>query len=37
MRATDDIGNEARAGAAEAGGGADQGRDHYEVALDTMA
>jgi hypothetical protein len=37
MRATDALGDEARAGAAEAGDGADQGRDHYEVALDTMA
>jgi heme-degrading monooxygenase HmoA len=37
MRATDDLGNEARRGAAEAGAGSDQGRDHFEVAIDTMA
>jgi heme-degrading monooxygenase HmoA len=37
MRATDELGNEARRGAAEAGAGSDQGRDHFEVAIDTMA
>jgi heme-degrading monooxygenase HmoA len=37
MRATDDLGDEARQGAAEAGEGSDQGRDHFEVAIDTMA
>jgi heme-degrading monooxygenase HmoA len=37
MRATDDMGAQARQGAAEAGSGSDQGPQHFEVALDTMA
>jgi heme-degrading monooxygenase HmoA len=37
MRATDDLGDQARQGAAEAGSGSDQGPQHFEVALDTMA
>ena len=37
MRASDDIGDQARAGAAEAGSGSDQGREYFEVAIDTMA
>ena len=37
MRATDSLGDEARRGAAEAGSGSDQGLQHFEVALDTMA
>jgi hypothetical protein len=37
MRATDDIGNQARQGAAEAGSGDDRGAQHFEVAIDTMA
>ncbi|MFL5825594.1 MAG: antibiotic biosynthesis monooxygenase [Thermoleophilaceae bacterium] len=37
MRATDDIGNQARTGSAEAGSGSDQGAEYYEVATDTMA
>jgi hypothetical protein len=37
MRATDDLADEARRGAAEAGSGSDQGPQHFEVAIDTMA
>jgi heme-degrading monooxygenase HmoA len=37
MRATDDIGDQARQGAAEAGEGSDQGRQYFEVVIDTMA
>ncbi len=37
MRATDDLGDEARRGAAEAGSGSDQGPQHFEVTIDTMA
>jgi heme-degrading monooxygenase HmoA len=37
MRATDELGDQARQGAAEAGSGSDQGPQHFEVALDTMA
>jgi heme-degrading monooxygenase HmoA len=37
MRATDDIGDQARQGAAEAGSGSDQGRQYFEVVIDTMA
>ena len=37
MRASDEIGDRARAGAAEAGGGSDKGRQYFEVAIDTMA
>ena len=37
MHASDEIGDQARAGAAEAGGGTDKGRQYFEVAIDTMA
>ena len=37
MRATEDLAAEARQGAAEAGSGSDQGPQHFEVAIDTMA
>jgi heme-degrading monooxygenase HmoA len=37
MRASDALGDEARQGAAEAGEGSDQGRDYFEVTIDTMA
>ena len=37
MHASDQVGDQARSGAAEAGGGSDQGRAFYEVAIDTMA
>jgi heme-degrading monooxygenase HmoA len=37
MRATDDLGDQAREGAAEAGSGQDQGAQRFEVAIDTMA
>jgi heme-degrading monooxygenase HmoA len=37
MRATDDLGDQARQGAAAAGSGDDQGKQHFEVAIDTMA
>jgi heme-degrading monooxygenase HmoA len=37
MRATDELGNQAREGAAEAGSGRDQGAERFEVAIDTMA
>jgi heme-degrading monooxygenase HmoA len=37
MRATDELGDQARAGAAEAGSGSDQGKEQFEVAIDTMA
>ena len=37
MHASDDVGDQARSGAAEAGGGSDEGRSFYEVAVDTMA
>jgi heme-degrading monooxygenase HmoA len=37
MRATDDLGDQARRGAATAGSGDDQGAQHFEVAIDTMA
>src|SRR5436190_21242645 len=37
MRASDELGDQARSGAAEAGSGSDQGKQHYEVAIDTMA
>jgi heme-degrading monooxygenase HmoA len=37
MRATDDLGDQAREGAATAGAGDDQGAAHFEVAIDTMA
>jgi heme-degrading monooxygenase HmoA len=37
MRATDSLGDQAREGAAEAGSGSDQGFQHFEVAIDTMA
>lgn len=37
MKATDDLGDQARQGAAEAGSGRDQGAERFEVAIDTMA
>jgi heme-degrading monooxygenase HmoA len=37
MRASDDLGDQARTGAASAGGGSDQGREYFEVPIDTMA
>jgi heme-degrading monooxygenase HmoA len=37
MKATDGLADEARQGAAEAGSGADQGTERFEVAIDTMA
>jgi heme-degrading monooxygenase HmoA len=37
MKATDDLGDRARQGAADAGGGSDQGAERFEVAIDTMA
>jgi heme-degrading monooxygenase HmoA len=37
MRATDEFGDQARQGAAEAGSGTDQGLQHFEVVIDTMA
>jgi heme-degrading monooxygenase HmoA len=37
MRATDNIGDEARSGAAEAGSGSDQGPQYFEVPIDTRA
>jgi heme-degrading monooxygenase HmoA len=37
MHATDELGDEARRGAAEAGSGSDEGREFFEVVIDTMA
>ena len=37
MRATDDLADQVRQGAAEAGSGRDQGAERFEVAIDTMA
>jgi heme-degrading monooxygenase HmoA len=37
MHASDAFGDQARQGAAEAGEGSDQGRQYFEVAIDTMA
>ena len=37
MRATDELGDQARQGAAETGSGSDEGRQWFEVAIDTMA
>ena len=37
MVATDDLGDKARQGAAEAGSGRDEGAERFEVAIDTMA
>jgi heme-degrading monooxygenase HmoA len=37
MQASDSLGDQARSGAADAGGGSDQGRTFYEVAVGTMA
>jgi heme-degrading monooxygenase HmoA len=37
MMATDDLGDQARQGAAEAGSGDDKGAERFEVAIDTMA
>ncbi len=36
MTATDDLGDQARQGAAEAGVGQDEGAARFEVAIDTM-
>ena len=37
MNASDAIGDQARRGSAEAGSGSDEGMEHFEVAIDTMA
>lgn len=37
MRASDELGDQARRGAADAGSGSDEGRSYFEVAIDTMA
>jgi len=37
MRATDDLGDQARSGSADVGSGSDEGTAHFEVAIDTMA
>src|SRR3954467_14785008 len=37
VRASPQAGDEARRGPAGAGGGSDQGREYYEVVVDTMA
>jgi heme-degrading monooxygenase HmoA len=37
MKATDDLGDQARQGAADAGSGSDKGPQHFEVTIDTMA
>lgn len=37
MHATDELSDQARQGAAEAGSGSDQGVEHFEVVIDTMA
>jgi len=37
LRASDELADQARAGAAEAGSGSDQGKENFEVAIDTMA
>jgi heme-degrading monooxygenase HmoA len=37
MRASDELGDQARAGAADAGAGSDRGKEYFEVAIDTMA
>jgi heme-degrading monooxygenase HmoA len=37
MKATEELGDQAREGAAEAGSGRDQGAEHFDVAIDTMA
>jgi heme-degrading monooxygenase HmoA len=37
MRATEDLGDQARKGTAEAGSGSDEGPQHFEVVIDTMA
>ena len=37
LKATESLGDQARQGAAEAGSGRDQGTEHFEVAIDTMA
>jgi hypothetical protein len=37
LRASEQLADENRQGAAEAGSGDDQGRTEYEVAIDTMA
>ena len=37
MRSSETLGDQARQGTAEAGEGSDQGPQHFEVAIDTMA
>jgi heme-degrading monooxygenase HmoA len=37
LSATDDLGDQARRGAAEVGSGEEHGSERYEVAVDTMA
>jgi heme-degrading monooxygenase HmoA len=37
MKATDELGDQARQGAADAGSGSDRGLQHFEVTVDTMA
>jgi hypothetical protein len=37
LSATDDLGDEARRGAAEVGSGEEHGSERFEVAIDTMA
>jgi heme-degrading monooxygenase HmoA len=37
MRASDELGDQAREGAAAAGAGSDRGKEYFEVAIDTMA
>ncbi|HEX8854516.1 MAG TPA: hypothetical protein VF752_02875 [Thermoleophilaceae bacterium] len=37
MRASDDLGDQARQGASQAASGSDQGKQYFEVAVDTMA
>jgi heme-degrading monooxygenase HmoA len=37
LKATEELGDQARQGAAQAGSGSDQGASRYEVVIDTMA
>jgi len=37
MRASDALGDQAREGSASVGSGSDRGKEHFEVAIDTMA
>jgi hypothetical protein len=37
MRASDELADQARRGAAEAGSGSDRGKEYFEVAINTMA